>query len=98
MLINKINTYNFFIMNCKKARVLMSAAVDSELNLKEEQDFLAHLSECKECHEEFGEAKRTKMIIKERIVQFKAPQSLVNSIMQLTSIPATEHEDTLLFE
>jgi anti-sigma factor RsiW len=85
-------------MNCKKARVLMSAAVDGELTLKEEQDFLAHLAECKECDEEYGEAKKTKMIIKERIVQFKAPQSLINSIMQLTSITAKEHEDTLLYE
>jgi anti-sigma factor RsiW len=85
-------------MNCKKARVLMSAAVDGELTLKEEQDFLAHLTECKECDEEYGEAKKTKMIIKERIVQFKAPQSLINSIMQLTSITAKEHEDTLLYE
>lgn len=76
----------------------MSAAVDSELALKEEQDFLAHLKQCKECHEEFEDAKKTKMIIKERIVQFKAPQSLVDAIMQLTSLTAIEHEDTLLFE
>jgi predicted anti-sigma-YlaC factor YlaD len=73
-------------MNCQKARVLMSAAVDFELSLKEEQGFLLHLSECKECTDEFDEAKKTKMIIKEKIVQFKAPQSLIDSIMELTSV------------
>lgn len=76
----------------------MSAAVDSELTLQEKQEFLAHLSTCKECNEEFAEAKKTKMIIKERIVQFKAPQSLINSIMHLTGISAGEQEETLLFE
>ncbi len=85
-------------MNCKKARVLMSAAVDGELTLKEEQEFLQHLSECKECHEELGEAKKTKLIIKERVVQFKAPQSLINSIMQLTGFSTKEHEESLLYE
>ena len=38
------------------------------------------------------------MIIKEKIVQFKAPQTLINSIMELTSFSTIEHEDTLLFE
>ncbi|NMW19255.1 MAG: zf-HC2 domain-containing protein [Chlorobiaceae bacterium] len=85
-------------MNCQKARVLMSAAVDCELSLKEEQGFLLHLSECKECKDEFEEAKKTKMIIKEKIVQFKAPQTLINSIMELTSLSTVEHEDTILFE
>ncbi|MEI6758145.1 MAG: zf-HC2 domain-containing protein [Chlorobium sp.] len=85
-------------MNCQKARVFMSAAVDGELTLKEEQDFLLHLVECRECKEEFEDAKKTKMIIKERIVQFKAPQTLINSIMQLTIVSTREPEDTLLYE
>jgi anti-sigma factor RsiW len=85
-------------MNCNKARVLMSAAVDGELSLKEKQEFFVHLEECSECNEEFGDAKKTKMIIKERIVQFKAPQSLINAIMELSSISTAEHEETLLFE
>ncbi len=76
----------------------MSAAVDGELTLKEEQDFLLHLVECRECKEEFEDAKKTKMIIKERIVQFKAPQTLINSIMQLTIVSTREPEDTLLYE
>ena len=67
----------------------MSAAVDYELSLKEEQSFLLHLSECKECQDEFDEAKKTKMIIKEKIVQFKAPQSLIDSIMELTNVDVT---------
>lgn len=74
----------------------MSAAVDSELTLKEEQEFLQHLSECKECKEEFEDAKKTKMIIKERIVQFKAPPSLINSIMRLTGISTKEPEETII--
>ena len=76
----------------------MSAAVDCELSLKEEQGFLQHLSECKECQDEFEEAKKTKMIIREKIVQFKAPQSLLNSIMELTSVSTIEHEDSLFSE
>ncbi|MEI7934218.1 MAG: zf-HC2 domain-containing protein [Chlorobiaceae bacterium] len=72
-------------MNCKTARVLMSAAVDGEISFKEEKGFLSHLSECKGCCEEFDDAKKTKMIIKERILQFKAPQALIDSIMQLTN-------------
>ncbi|MEI7788037.1 MAG: zf-HC2 domain-containing protein [Chlorobiaceae bacterium] len=85
-------------MNCHKACVLMSAAVDSELSLKEEQGFFLHLSECKKCKDEFEEAKKTKLIIKEKIVQFKAPKTLINSIMELTSLSTMEHEDILLFE
>ena len=69
----------------------MSAAVDCELTVKEEEGFLLHLSECKECKDEFEDAKKTKMIIKEKIVQFKAPQSLFNSIMELTSTSSVEH-------
>ncbi len=68
----------------------MSAAVDCELTVKEEEGFLLHLSECKECKDEFEDAKKTKMIIKEKIVQFKAPQSLFNSIMELTSASSVE--------
>ncbi|MCX6179146.1 MAG: anti-sigma factor [Chlorobiales bacterium] len=82
-------------MKCQNACILMSAAVDGELIRKEEQGFFLHLSECKECKEEFEDAKKTKMIVKERIVQFKAPQSLINSIMELTSVGSIEHEDTL---
>jgi anti-sigma factor RsiW len=83
-------------MNCKKAGVLMSASVDGELSQSEEQDFILHLAECEECREEFKDAKKTKMIIKEKIIQFKAPQALVFSIMQLTTLGTKEHEDTLL--
>ena len=69
----------------------MSAAVDCELTVKEEECFLLHLSECRECKDEFEDAKKTKMIIKEKIVQFKAPQSLFHSIMELTSVNSLEH-------
>jgi predicted anti-sigma-YlaC factor YlaD len=85
-------------MNCKKAGVLMSASVDGELCLIEEQEFLLHLSECNECRVEFEEAKKTKMIIREKIIRFKAPEALMMSIMQLTGFSTKEHEDTLLFE
>ncbi|MEI6846649.1 MAG: zf-HC2 domain-containing protein [Chlorobiaceae bacterium] len=85
-------------MSCKKALVLVSAAVDCELTLKEEQEFQMHLTKCNKCSKEFSEAKKTKMIIKEQIIQFKAPQSLVNSIMQLTSITTKEFEDALLYD
>lgn len=85
-------------MKCQNARVLMSAAVDGELSLKEEHDFFLHLSKCIECKDEFEDAKKTKMIVKERIVQFKAPQSLINSIMELTSVSNIEYEDTLIQE
>ena len=76
----------------------MSASIDGELSLIEEQEFLLHLSECEECKTEFEDAKRTKMIIREKIIQFKAPQALILSIMQLTSLSILEHEDTLLYE
>jgi len=77
-------------MNCNEARVLISAAVDGELSFMEEKQFLLHLSECKECTEEFDDAQRTKLIIRERVVRFKAPQTLMNSIMQLTSFSTKE--------
>ena len=85
-------------MNCKKAGVLISASVDGELSLSEERDFIMHLSECKECRAEFENAKKTKMIIREKIIQFKAPETLIVSIMQLTSINTKEHEEPLLYE
>ena len=73
----------------------MSAAVDGEISFKEEKGFFSHISECKKCREEFDDAKKTKMIIKERIIQFKAPQTLIDSIMQLTNCNT---EETLLYE
>jgi len=45
-------------MDCTKASVLMSAAVDGELSFSEEEHFLSHLSECKECSGEFDDAKK----------------------------------------
>jgi len=71
-------------MKCDKARELMSAAVDSELTSRENQAFTLHLQECSDCREEFEEAKKTKQIIQGKIVRFKAPQSLINSIMGLS--------------
>ena len=71
-------------MNCKKAQALLSAAVDGELSLKEQQDFDSHIDMCTDCHREFREAQKTKNIIREKIIRFKAPQSLVNSIIRLT--------------
>ena len=85
-------------MDCTKASVLMSAAVDGELSFSEEEHFLSHLSECKECSGEFDDAKKTKMIIKEKIIRFKAPQALIDSIMQLTNFDTRETEETLLYE
>jgi predicted anti-sigma-YlaC factor YlaD len=85
-------------MNCKTARVLMSAAVDGEISFTEEKGFLSHISECKECREEFDDAKKTKLIIKERVIRFKAPQALIDSIMQLTDFNTRETEETLLYE
>ncbi len=85
-------------MNCKKAGVLISACVDGELSLSEERDFLLHLSECSECRGEYEDAKKTKMIIREKIIQFKAPETLMISIMQLTSFNTKEHEESLLYE
>jgi len=77
----------------------MSAAVDHEMSFNEEQKFFLHLSVCKKCNEEFDDAKKTKMIIKERIIRFNAPQTLINSIMQLTDINnALETKENLLYE
>lgn len=76
----------------------MSAAVDGEISFTEEQDFLLHLSQCKRCREEFDDAKKTKMIIKERIIRFRAPQALITTIMQLTDFNTRETEETLLYE
>jgi len=85
-------------MNCKKAGVLISASVDGELTPSEEQEFLLHLEECKKCRVEFDDAKKTKMIIQEKIIQFKAPEALMISIMQLTCFNTKGHEETLLYE
>ncbi len=74
-------------MNCTEAQALMSAAVDGELTLKEQQIFEKHILECEPCRLEFNEAKKTKSIIREKIVRFKAPQSLVNTILKLSSSP-----------
>ena len=76
----------------------MSAAVDSELSFMEVQRFQRHISECLECGGEFERAKKNKLIIKERIYRFKAPRSLINSIMQLTCFTTKEHEESILYE
>jgi anti-sigma factor (TIGR02949 family) len=73
-------------MNCNKAMVLMSAALDGELSPKEEEELAQHLAECPECRAEFQDAKKTKIIIRERIVRVKAPSALIESITRLTSI------------
>jgi anti-sigma factor RsiW len=73
-------------MNCKKAMVLMSAAIDGELSVKESEELTHHLAACSECASEFQDAKKTKIIIRERIVRFEAPQALVESIVKLTSL------------
>jgi predicted anti-sigma-YlaC factor YlaD len=89
--INKLETHNVIhTMNCIETRALISAAVDDELSFLEEKQFLLHLSECNECTVEFEDAQRTKLIIRERVVRFKAPQTLINSIMQLTSFSTKE--------
>lgn len=67
----------------------MSAAIDGELNLKEEFELTRHLDECPECRSYFQDAKKTKIIIRERIVRVKAPQNLVESIVRMTNITAT---------
>ncbi|ACD89844.1 putative transmembrane anti-sigma factor [Chlorobium limicola DSM 245] len=85
-------------MNCKKAHVLMSCAVDGELTPKEEKEFLLHLSECKSCTEAFAEAKKTKLIIREKILRVKAPQSLVDSVLKLGVFPGMETEKNLIFD
>ncbi len=65
----------------------MSAAVDCELTQKEQNDFNKHIETCPDCFNEFKEAQKTKNIIQEKIIRFKAPQSLVNSILKLTETP-----------
>ena len=79
-------TYQLTTMNCNKAMVLMSAAIDQELSHKEEEELAHHLDECPECRAEFQDAKRTKIIIRDRIIRVKAPSNLVESIARLTSI------------
>ncbi|NTU58924.1 MAG: zf-HC2 domain-containing protein [Chlorobiaceae bacterium] len=71
-------------MICTKAMVLMSAAIDGELTSKEEEELFAHLEECPECRCEFQDAKKTKVIIKNRIVRVQAPQTLLESITNMT--------------
>jgi len=71
-------------MNCQQAYQLISAAVDGELSCHEKEKFFQHLAECTTCTEEFNDAMKTKLIIKERIIRFTAPQTLINSIMHLT--------------
>jgi anti-sigma factor RsiW len=73
-------------MICKKATVLMSAAIDGELSVAEDEELTLHLANCPECLAEFEEAKKTKIIIRERILRFKAPQALVDSIVKMTSL------------
>jgi anti-sigma factor RsiW len=73
-------------MNCNKAKVLMSAAVDGELTASEEQELFGHLAECPQCREEFQEAKNTKIILRERLVRVKAPKNLVDSIVRMTTV------------
>ncbi len=85
-------------MNCKQAGVLISASVDGELSTGEEREFLLHLSVCTGCRAEFDDAKKTKMIVKEKIIRFKAPESLIASIMQLTCFNTKEHEESILYE
>lgn len=73
-------------MNCNKAMVLMSAAIDGELTAKESEELTDHLDDCPECRSEFQDAKNTKIIIRERIVRVRAPKNLVESIVKMTSI------------
>ncbi|ACF45805.1 MULTISPECIES: zf-HC2 domain-containing protein [Prosthecochloris] len=75
-------------VNCKEAMALMSAAVDGELCSREQESFNQHIMWCVRCAHEFQEAKKTKRIIREKIVRFNAPQSLVNSILKLTESPS----------
>jgi len=66
--------------------VLMSAAIDGELTPKEEEELALHLAECTACRAEFQDAKKTKIIIRERMVRVKAPRTLVESIVKLTTV------------
>ena len=74
-------------MNCTDAQALMSAAVDGELTLEEQKGFEKHILSCPSCSAEFEEAQKTKSIIREKIIRFKAPQSLVKSILKLSDSP-----------
>ncbi len=76
-------------MNCKQAKALLSAAVDGELSLTEQRDFEEHINKCADCFQEFREAQKTKNIIREKIIRFKAPESLVNSVIKLTETTVT---------
>ncbi|MGC8774868.1 MAG: anti-sigma factor family protein [Chlorobaculum sp.] len=78
--------YQLTAMNCNKAMVLMSAAIDGELSAKEDEELAQHLADCPECRAKFQDAKKTKIIIKERIVRVKAPSTLIESITRLTTI------------
>jgi len=80
------STYQMTVMNCKKAMVLMSAAIDGELTPREDDDLALHLADCPECRAEFQDAKKTKIIIRERVVRVKAPSALLESITRLTNI------------
>jgi len=80
------STYQMTVMNCKKAMVLMSAAIDGELTPREDDDLALHLADCPECRAEFQDAKKTKIIIRERVVRVKAPSALLESISRLTNI------------
>lgn len=73
-------------MNCYNARVLMSAAIDSELSLTEEEELMAHIASCPDCQAEFQDARNTKNIIKARIVRVQAPKNLVDSILKMTFV------------
>ncbi|NTU52225.1 MAG: anti-sigma factor [Chlorobiaceae bacterium] len=76
-------------MNCNKAMVLMSAAIDGELTSKEGEELAQHLAECPECRSEFQDAKNTKIIIRERVLRVKAPKTLIESIVKLTTVIST---------
>jgi anti-sigma factor RsiW len=80
------STYQLTAMNCNKAMVLMSAAIDGELTPKEDEELAQHLADCPECRVEFQDAKKTKIIIRERVVRVKAPSALIESITRLTNI------------
>ncbi|ARM31190.1 anti-sigma factor [Prosthecochloris sp. HL-130-GSB] len=73
---------------CDEALALMSAAVDGELSYEEQEAFDQHILWCLSCAREYQEAKKTKSIIREKITRFKAPQSLINSILRLTETPS----------
>ena len=67
-------------MNCNKAMVLMSAAIDGELSPKEEEGLAQHLAECPECRTEYQYAKKNKIPIRERIARVEAPNPFVESL------------------